>query len=95
DQNERTPLHMAALNGSELCVEHILQAHPDCLNILEKHQNTALNLAAMAGHAQIVSRLLSVKEQDILLNAYNQSVLDLAINADKREVTMAIAEHDR
>jgi hypothetical protein len=49
----------------------------------------------MSGHAQIVSRLLSVKEQQILLNKFNHTVLDLAIKAEKHEVAMAIAEHER
>ena len=58
-------------------------------------QNTALNLAATAGQASLVSYLLSVKEQEILLNKYNQNVLDLAIFNDKEEVAMAIIEHSR
>lgn len=173
DHHDRTPLHMAAVNGSERCVEYILQAHPESLNALDKHQvkfdfhtmicwpgryrsaylhvaisqpsfltigitrllhrygfsatsamqdisifvipmfiyynvlnnvltshffvlqNTALNLAANTGHASLVSYLLSVKEQDILLNKYNQNVLDLAISNDKEEVAMAIIEHSR
>ena len=38
DHHDRTPLHMAAVNGSERCVEYILQAHPESLNALDKHQ---------------------------------------------------------
>jgi len=95
DHHDRTPLHMAALKGSERCVEYILEAHPESLNALDKHQNTALNLAATSGHASLVSYLLSVKEQEILLNSHNQNVLDLAISNDKEEVAMAIIEHSR
>ena len=29
---------MAAVNGSERCVEYILQTHPESLNALDKHQ---------------------------------------------------------
>lgn len=58
-------------------------------------QNTALNLAAIAGNAPIVTYLLSVKDQKILMNSYNQNVLDLAVEATKEDVAMAIAEHDR
>ena len=58
-------------------------------------QNTALNLAAIAGNAPIVTYLLSVKDQEILMNSYNQNVLDLAVEATKEDVAMAIAEHDR
>ena len=38
DHHDRTPLHMAAVNGSERCVEYILQTHPESLNALDKHQ---------------------------------------------------------
>ena len=38
DHHDRTPLHMAAVKGSERCVEYILQAHPESLNALDKHQ---------------------------------------------------------
>ena len=38
DHHDRTPLHMAAVNGSERCVEYILQAHPESLNAVDKHQ---------------------------------------------------------
>ena len=33
---------MAAVNGSERCVEYILEAHPGCLNAVDKHQVTEL-----------------------------------------------------
>ncbi|XP_068726064.1 transient receptor potential cation channel subfamily A member 1-like [Montipora capricornis] len=95
DHHDSTPLHMAAVNGSERCVDCILDAHPESLNAVEKHQNTALNMAAITGHASLVSHLLSIEEQEILLNKYNQNVLDLAIAKDKEEVAMTIIEHSR
>ena len=33
---------MAAVNGSERCVEYILEAHPESLNAVDKHQVTEL-----------------------------------------------------
>ena len=44
DHHDRTPLHMAALKGSERCVEYILEAHPESLNALDKHQVTEVVL---------------------------------------------------
>ena len=44
DHHDRTPLHMAALKGSERCVEYILEAHPESLNALDKHQVTEVML---------------------------------------------------
>ncbi|RMX38686.1 hypothetical protein pdam_00005931 [Pocillopora damicornis] len=79
DHHDRTPLHLAATKGSEECVEYILETHP----------------GTTAGHASLVTYLLSVKEQEILLNSQNQNVLDLAISNDKEAVAMAIIEHPR
>ena len=49
----------------------------------------------MSGHAGLVSYFLSVTEQNILLNSHNQNVMDMAINAGKEDVAMAIIEHAR
>ena len=64
-------------------------------NIFFLWQNTALNLASFEGHAEIVVYLLSLKDQEILMNSYNQNVLDIALNEEKKDVAIAIAEHDR
>lgn len=58
-------------------------------------QNTALHLASQVGHAHIVCYLLSIKEQDVTLNAFNQNVLDVAVANEHAEVAMALAEHKR
>ena len=58
-------------------------------------QNTALNLASFHGHDEIVKYLLSLKNQEILMNAFNQNVLDIALNEEKKDVAMVIAEHVR
>ena len=44
DHHDRTPLHLAASKGSELCVEYILEAHPESLNALDKYQVTEVVL---------------------------------------------------
>ena len=58
-------------------------------------KNTALNLAAADGHQEIVTHLLSINEQEILMNAYNQNVLDIALKEEKKDVVMAISDHSR
>ncbi|XP_048588350.1 transient receptor potential cation channel subfamily A member 1 isoform X2 [Nematostella vectensis] len=95
DHTERTPLHLAAITGSKRCVECILIKHPDCLNSVDEDQNIALNLASMHGHVDIVKHLLSIPQQDILMNNFNQNALDIAIKKEKTEVAMAMAENDR
>ena len=38
---------------------------------------------------------MSQEDQEILMNSYNQNLLDIALNEEKCNVAMAIAEHPR
>lgn len=58
-------------------------------------QNTALHLAAIHDSPEVVSCLLSYPEQEILLNKKNHNVLDAALNAERKNVSLAIASHER
>ena len=58
-------------------------------------QNTALHLAAIHDSPEIVSFLLSHPGQEILMNKKNHNVLDAALNADRKNVLLAIASHKR
>lgn len=58
-------------------------------------QNTALHLAAIHDSPEVVSCLLSYPEQEILLNKKNHNVLDAALNSDRKNVSLAIATHER
>ena len=40
DQNERSPLHLAALKGSTRCCEALLEKFDDCINWLDKNKVT-------------------------------------------------------
>ncbi|KAJ7373642.1 Transient receptor putative cation channel sub A member 1 [Desmophyllum pertusum] len=95
DQHQKTALHLAATRGSKRCVMSILASRPDCLNTLDENKDTALNLASFEGHHEIVIYLLSFKDQRILMNSYNNNLLDIALSREKRDVAMAIAEHAR
>ncbi|KAL9955881.1 hypothetical protein ACROYT_G037277 [Oculina patagonica] len=95
DKHQKTALHLAATRGSKRCVMSILAKRPDCLNALDENKDTALNQASFEGHHEIVIHLLSLKEQKVLMNAYNNNLLDIALNREKRNVAMAIAEHER
>lgn len=58
-------------------------------------QNTALHLAAIHDSPEVVSCLMNYPEQEILLNKKNHNVLDAALNADRKNVLLAIASHER
>ena len=52
-------------------------------------------MAAIHDSPEVVSCLLSYPEQEILLNKKNHNVLDAALNADRKNVLLAIASHER
>ncbi|EDO47344.1 predicted protein, partial [Nematostella vectensis] len=58
DVQGQTPLHYAARQGSKKALELILENKPDCLNVTDKNQNTAIHMAALGGHAEILEFLL-------------------------------------
>lgn len=95
DQNERSPLHLAAIKGCRLCCEAVLGKYEDCINWVDKNKNTALHLAAVNGHAPVVTLLLSHDKSEITFNNTSDNILDLAVKEKKSAVVMAIAEHDR
>ena len=58
-------------------------------------ENTALHLAAIQDHPDVVSCLLSSDKQEILMNKKNQNVLDAAMEAEQKSVLLTIANHKR
>ena len=58
-------------------------------------ENTALHLAAIQDHPDVVSCLLSSDKQEILMNKKNQNVLDAAVEAEQKSVLLTIANHKR
>lgn len=64
-----------------------------CLNI-DLLQNTALHLAARAGHVAAV-RLLLYREAKIILNKNDASFLHEAVHNGRKEVTNTVIESDR
>ena len=65
------------------------------LLLLLPFENTALHLAAIQDHPDVVSCLLSSDKQEILMNKKNQNVLDAAMEAEQKNVLLAIASHKR
>lgn len=58
-------------------------------------QNTAMHLAAINGHPIVVDFLLSNSKSEIVKNANNDNILDIAARSEEREVAAVIAKHDR
>ena len=58
-------------------------------------QNTAMHLAAINGHPIVVDFFLSNSRAEIVKNANNDNILDIAARSEEREVAAVIAKHDR
>jgi len=95
DQNERTPLHLAAIKGSLPCCEVIVNKNEECVNDLDKNKNTAMHLAAINGHAAVVKYFLSHPRALVQMNGNNKNILDIAVASEFREVATVIAKHER
>lgn len=95
DINQRTPLHLAASQGSLRCVELVIKFHPDCLNSWDRNENTAIHLTAIAGHAHIIQYLMSIEELFFMCNVRNKNALDLAIDHGRENVAMVMIGHQR
>ena len=59
DATQTPPLHLASISGNEFLVRSLFLAGVR-INDMDGHRNTALHVAAKAGHAPIVSALLQV-----------------------------------
>lgn len=58
-------------------------------------QNTALHIAAINGHASVVSLLLSDSKAEVTRNNTNDNILDAAVKEKRSDVVMTIAGNDR
>ncbi|EAU86880.2 ankyrin repeat domain-containing protein 50 [Coprinopsis cinerea okayama7 len=56
---EQTPLHLAALSGDEMAVQHLLQLNIDP-NIITKQGHSALFCATASGHQGVALQLLQI-----------------------------------
>ena len=69
DDDQSTPLHLAALNGHTEAIKALLEAHAN-IEALDNNQDTPLHLAALNGHAEAIRALL---DADVNIEATRQS----------------------
>lgn len=95
DQNERTPLHLAATKGSLLCCQVLVNKNDECINDVDRSKNTAMHLATINNQPEVMEFFLSHNKASILRNGDNQTILDIAVSLEMKEVAVVIAKHDR
>ncbi|XP_071138004.1 transient receptor potential cation channel subfamily A member 1 homolog isoform X4 [Mytilus edulis] len=59
NEEEQTPLHLAADNGRTNCVRELLIADHSAANDEDENSNTPLHLAALSGHSKVANLLLT------------------------------------
>lgn len=60
DVTQTPPLHLAAVSGNEMLVRSLILAGAR-INDTDANRNTALHVAAKAGHAAVICALLQVR----------------------------------
>uniref|UniRef100_A0A9J8D9G4 Transient receptor potential cation channel, subfamily A, member 1a n=1 Tax=Cyprinus carpio carpio TaxID=630221 RepID=A0A9J8D9G4_CYPCA len=87
-------LHHAASEGYTQTMDTLLTSNIKLLNKTDGDGNTALHLAARAGHVAAV-RLLLYRGAKIILNKNDASFLHEAVHNGRKEVTNTVIESDR
>ncbi|CAC5420393.1 unnamed protein product [Mytilus coruscus] len=59
NEEEQTPLHLAADSGRTNCVRELLNADHSAANDEDENSNTPLHLAALSGHSKVANLLLN------------------------------------
>ncbi|XP_073796424.1 transient receptor potential cation channel subfamily A member 1b isoform X1 [Danio rerio] len=89
-----TCLHHAAAEGYTQTMKILLAANVKLLDEKNEDGNTALHIAAQAGHVSAVLLLLD-RGAEIALNDADNSFLHEAVRNERREVVNATIEHER
>ncbi|XP_052438349.1 transient receptor potential cation channel subfamily A member 1-like [Carassius gibelio] len=87
-------LHHAAAEGYTQTMKILLAANVKLLDITNEDGNTALHIAAQAGHVGAVLLLLD-RGAEITLNNADNSFLHEAVRNEKKDVVNAVIENER
>ena len=59
NEDEQTPLHLAAISGHVKVLKEILKRQPESIQDDDENANTATHLAAMNGHVECIKQLVT------------------------------------
>ncbi|KAI7792837.1 transient receptor potential cation channel subfamily A member 1b [Triplophysa rosa] len=87
-------LHHAAAEGYTQTMKILLAANVKLLDLTNEDGNTALHVAAQAGHVGAIILLLN-RGAEMTLNNADSSFLHEAVRSEKKDVVNAVIEHER
>lgn len=90
DDDGRTPLHLAAMNGWLDVVERLLEAKAP-INATDVHRQTPMHLAAHQNHASVIERLIAGGAMVNLADERGQTPLHLAARHGRLEAVKILA----
>ena len=89
-----SPFLFACFKGFSDVARVLLEAHPFQLNWLNDFSDSALHVAAKAGHATVIKMLLDFGIA-IIHNADQESFLDIAIKNGNKDIALVAVQHSR
>ncbi|KAA0704824.1 Transient receptor potential cation channel subfamily A member 1 [Triplophysa tibetana] len=87
-------LHHAAAEGYTQTMKILLAANVKLLDLTNEDGNTALHVAAQAGHVGTIILLLN-RGAEMTLNNADSSFMHEAVRSEKKDVVNAVIEHER
>ncbi|KAL4239818.1 hypothetical protein ACF0H5_000620 [Mactra antiquata] len=94
DENYCTALILAASEG-HVKVMNLLIDNLAEINVCDKLKNTALHMSSAGGHVDAVRLLLNKNACPTLLNSYQRSPLDMALDYEQVDVAVAMLKHKK
>lgn len=84
-------MHIAAEAGSKTAADVLLKYHPDVIDRTDSNDRTALIIASMHGHTEVVEFLLA-KKAKITKDRAGKNCLNHAVSCCVPDVALAIIE---
>ncbi|KAH3861103.1 hypothetical protein DPMN_024031, partial [Dreissena polymorpha] len=94
DENYCTAMILAASKGHSKVMQLLIDDLAE-VNVCDKLKNTSLHMCASGGHVEAVRLLLDRNASPVLLNSYNKSPLDMALDYQQTEVAIVMMQHTK